>query len=114
MKIILIPQRRDDTLEVFKAGDVLVVNGEVFDFSPIGEGDTLPASAISSEWFAGDMDRIDGQLVVRLWLPNPWNYSPEQAFPAPLADVPDGLVAFPPPLPPPLPPEPEEPEEVIA
>jgi hypothetical protein len=99
MRIILDPQRRDDLLEVVKIGDTLVVNGEIFDFSPMGEGDTLPRAAISGEWFSGDVDRIDGQLVVRMLLPNPWNYSPEQAFPVPLENVPDGIVAFPGPLP---------------
>lgn len=99
MKIILSPQRRDDTLEVFKNGDVLTVNRENFDLSPVGEGDTLPRGAISSIWFAGDVDRINGELVLTLLLPNPWNYSQEQAFPVPLENVPDGLVVFPAPLP---------------
>ena len=104
MRILLAPQRRDDLLEVVKAGDTLVVNGEPFDFSPVGEGDTLPLSAIHSGWFAGPVDRINGELVLTLILPNPWNFSPEQAFPVPLEDVPDGPVALPGPLP-----EPEEP-----
>lgn len=98
MRIILDPQRRDDLLEVVKNGDILLVNGEPFDFSPIGEGDTLPATAIQSAWFSGDIDRINGELVVRLWLPNPWNYSQEQAFPVPLEAVPDGPVVLPAPL----------------
>lgn len=95
MRIILSPQRRDDTLEVIKAGHVLTVNGQVFDFSPMGDGDTLPNSAISSEWFAGDVDKVAGELIVTLLFPNPWNYSPEQAFPVPLENVPDGPVVFP-------------------
>lgn len=99
MKIYLSPQRRDDTLEVVKRGDILTVNGEDFDFSPVGEGDTLPHEAISSIWFAGSVERIDGQLTLTLLLPNPWNYSQEQAFPVPLENVADGPVAFPAPLP---------------
>jgi hypothetical protein len=99
MRINLSPQRRDDTLEVIKTGDVLTVNGEDFDLSPIGDGDTLPASAITSEWFFDKVDRIDGKLVLTLILPNPFNYSHEQAFPVPLENVPDGLVVFPGPLP---------------
>lgn len=98
MKIILSPQRRDDTLEVIKTGDVLTVNGEDFDFSSVGDGDTLPRHAINSIWFAGDVDRINGELVLTLLLPNPWNYSPEQAFPVPLKNVLDGPVVFPGPL----------------
>lgn len=98
MKIILSPQRRDDTLDVIKNGDILTVNGEDFDLSPIGEGDTLPWGAVNSLWFAGDIDRINGELVLTLLFPNPWNYSQEQAFPVPLENVPDGPVQFPLPL----------------
>ena len=102
MRINLIPQRRDDTLEVTRAGNIIIVNGEHFDFSPIVEGDTLPASAVSSAWFFDKIDRIDGELVLTLILPNPWNYSPEQAFPVPLENVPDGPVVFPCQLPEPV------------
>ena len=99
MIIKLSPQRRDDSLVVVRAGSSLVVNGETFDFSLIGDGDTLPLSAIQSEWFAGDVNKVEGELTLTLILPNPWNYSPEQAFPVPLHDVPDGPIAFPLPLP---------------
>lgn len=98
MKIILSPQRRGDTLEVNKAGDVLSVNGEDFDLSPMGDGDTLPREAIASLWFAGPVEKIDGELVVTLLFPIPWNYSQEQAFPVPLENVQDGPVLFPGPL----------------
>ena len=99
MKINLIPQRREDSLHVIKSGDVLTVNGEVFDFSPMGDGDTLPATAINSFWFLNKVERIDGELEMTLLFPNPWNYSQEQAFPVPLVGVPDGKVVFPAPLP---------------
>lgn len=99
MIINLSPQRRDDTLRAARTGDSLAINGEVFNFAQLAEGDTLPWAALGSEWFAGDVERIGGQLVLTLWLPNPWNYSQEQAFPAPLLNVPDGEVLFPQPLP---------------
>lgn len=99
MIIKLSPKRRDDRLEVIKSGNVLNVNGEDFNFSQIGEGDTLPRSAIQSEWFAGDVEKLNGEITLTLLLPNPWNYSPEQAFPADLVSVPDGIVVFPQPLP---------------
>jgi hypothetical protein len=107
MRIKLRGQRRDETLEVVKLGDTLSLNGEVFDFSRMVDGDTLPASAISSQWFVGDVDRVGSELIVTLILPNPWNYSPEQAFPVDLVDVPDGPVELPGPLPEPLPQAPE-------
>lgn len=102
MKIKLSPVRRDDTLELWKLGNILTVNGECFDFSRMTDGDTLPASAISSPWFFGQVDNVGGELELILILPLPANYSQEQAFPAPLESVPDGLVVFPAPLQEPL------------
>lgn len=99
MRIKLQANRCDDTLEVIKNGNILVVNGEAFDFSPMSDGDTLPYTAITSDWFPADVQYVGGELVVTLKLPNPWNYSPEQAFPVDLIDVPDGMVIFPGPLP---------------
>ncbi|PAA14369.1 hypothetical protein CJU74_14745 [Pseudomonas fragi] len=99
MKIILSPQRRDDTVCYRKAGDTLSVDGEVFDFSRVEEGDVLPRDAIRSEWFAGDVTRINGELQLTLILPNPWNYSQAQAFPVPISVTKNGLVELPAPLP---------------
>ena len=99
MKIILSPQRRDDTVCYRKAGDTLSVDGEVFDFFRVEEGDVLPRDAIRSEWFAGDVTRINGELQLALILPNPWNYSQAQAFPVPLTVTKNGLVELPAPLP---------------
>lgn len=98
MNITFSPVRSDELLSLHKSGDTLIINGESFDFSPMGSGDTLPLSAIESDWFAADVEMIDGELVVALLLPNPVNYSPEQAFPVPLQNVADGLVALPQPL----------------
>lgn len=98
MRIKLSPQRREDHLVLIKKGDVLTVNGEAFDLSPLPDGGTLPAAAINSEWFAGDAQRENGELVIHLLLPNPVNYSQEQAFPQDLVDVPDGDVLLPGPL----------------
>ena len=61
-------------------------------------GDSLPAAAIASEWFVGSVENVAGELEVTVWLPLPANYSPEQAFPVPLVNVPDGPVALPDPV----------------
>lgn len=95
MKINLSPQRRDNTLAAARSGDTLIVNGEIFDFSPMADGDTLPASAISSEWFCGEVEKSNGELELTLLLPLPVNFSLAQAFPLPLLDVQDGQVLFP-------------------
>lgn len=99
MNIILSPQRRDDELIWVKKGDTLSLNGQVADFSQVGEGDTLPYGAIRSDFFPGDVSRIDGVLTITIIIAIPDNYSQEQAFPLPLVDVPDGLLDLPKPLP---------------
>lgn len=98
MIIKMTPQRRDDTLTITKVGKVLIVNGDVFDFGPMNDGDTLPSSAIDSQWFSGDITCENGNLTVCVILPLPINYSPEQAFPKDLVDVADGVVMLPQPL----------------
>lgn len=110
MKINFIALRMDEEIIYARKGDSLIVNGEVFDFSPMGDEDTLPAAAIQSPWFIGDVNKIDGELVFTLILPNPWNYSPEQAFPVPIKVFSDGLIELPAPLPLPEDEEPLEPE----
>lgn len=115
MRINLYGERTDEVLVAVKDGDSLILNGEQFDFSQLGEGDTLPFGSVVCRWVptTTTVDRINGQVIISLNLPNPWNYSPEQAFPEPLLDVQDGRLAFPPPLPdengnyPELPPIPE-------
>jgi len=102
MHIKLSPLLFGKRLVAVKDGRKLILNGVVFDFSPMREGDTLPRSAIESEWFAPQSEcvqLVDGELVLMLTLPIPDNYSQEQAFPSDLINVPDGIVAFPQPLP---------------
>lgn len=86
-------------LSIVKAGETLIVNGESFDFSPMGNGDTLPVSAIASAWFRADVEKLeDGELVATIALPNGPNASFAQRFPEDLVNVPDGPVALPQPL----------------
>lgn len=99
MKVTLSPQRRDDIVIYQKSGDTLLVNGEGFDFSKLEDGDVLPREAIKSEWFSGDVTRVDGELWLSLILPNPWNYSQAQAFPSLMRITKNGLLDLPKPLP---------------
>ena len=95
MRIKLNPQRRDDQITVIKSGDILTVNGEVFDFSVVPEGATLPANAISSEFFSGPVERIDGVLHLTLTLPHGANPVEAVAFPADIINPPDGEIELP-------------------
>lgn len=95
MRINLTPLRSAAPLEVIKRGDVLEINGEAFDFSVIAEGATLPGSAVSSEWIAGEIYRQGGQLVLTLAIPHGPTPTQAQAFPEPLIDPPDGPLDLP-------------------
>ncbi|MDX0178618.1 hypothetical protein [Sinorhizobium meliloti] len=95
MKISLSPQRRDDILDVSKAGDVLTINGEAFDFSALPDGATIPAGDVPCDWIVGPVERIAGELHLTLILPHRPNPSEAVAFPQPIVGAPDGVVALP-------------------
>lgn len=95
MYITLIPQRRDDSLAVSRAGDTLTINGIAYDFSVIPDGATLPASAVDCEFITGNIERINGVLQISLILPHGPNPSQEVAFPAPIINPPDGVLELP-------------------
>lgn len=95
MHITLTPQRRDDTLTVSKQGDVLTINGEVFDFSVIPDGATLPASAVACKYITGDVERIAGVLHLSLLMPHGANPSQAAAFPAPITNPANGALELP-------------------
>jgi|SRR6056297_958887 len=97
MQIILSPMRRDRRLSLEKAGDVLVINGEAFDFSGIPNGATLPREAIDSDWIADDVARdAQGVLTVPVRVPHGANAPQETLFPAPITITQDGPIALPP------------------
>lgn len=95
MKITLSPQRREDTLTVSKQGDMLTINGQSYDFSPMPDGSTLPADAIDCEFIAGDVERIDGVLHITLILPHGPDASEAARFPEPIIDPADGPLELP-------------------
>lgn len=95
MKISLSPQRRDDSLDVSKAGDILTINGEVFDFSPLPDGATIPAGEVPCDWIMGPVERVGGQLQLTLILPHGPSPSAAVAFPSQVIDPPDGVIALP-------------------
>lgn len=95
MIINLLPQRRDDVLEVAKAGDVLAINGEAFDFSTVPEGGTVKADDIPTDWISGDVTREGGEIRLTLILPHGPNPPQEVAFPQPITVTADGPIALP-------------------
>lgn len=95
MIIKLSPVRSDSRISISVNGNTISINEEVFDFSPLQDGDTLPRAAIDSPWFADDVKRIDGVLQVELVFPH-GAYADEAArFPVPITVIQDGPVQLP-------------------
>lgn len=99
MKIRLSPNNHTARLTAVVNGDVLILNGDELDFSPLGEGDVLPAAAIDSPWIASDVTRTGGEIILTLCLPHGANAPHETRFPAAF-DVPITVTVGPVPLPP--------------
>lgn len=96
MKILFSPQRRDDVLALEKIeDDVLSVNGNLFDFSTLNEGDTIPADEIPCDWIVGSVSRIGGVIHVTVILPHGPNPSRDLAFPQPIFISNNGHIMIP-------------------
>lgn len=95
MIINLSPSRSDAILTASKQGDVLTINGDVFDFSMIPDGATLPATAVLGGYFTGDINRVGGVLSLTLIAPHGSNPSQAAAFPSPLTNPSDGVLELP-------------------
>lgn len=95
MQINFSPVRMDEQLTLDREGDVLYVNGEVFDFSQLLEGATLPWGAVLSDWFPGTVDRIDGELYLTIRLPHGPNAPESTRFPEPIVVMEDGTIDIP-------------------
>lgn len=63
MRISRTPQRSDELLEVAVEGDVLMLNGESFDFAATPEGGY---AVVPSKWIVGDVWRRDGEITLTL------------------------------------------------
>ena len=75
------PVRSDEDILIDVDGNTVWVDGGEFDFSPLPEGALLPASAVNSKWFSGDIRRINGDLHYTLILPHGANASHARRFP---------------------------------
>ncbi len=82
-------------LAVWKNGEQLNINGLTIDLASLVEGASLPVNAIGSAWVAGPIQRVGGQVVLTLFLPNSPESTEAERFPRDLVDVPDGRVALP-------------------
>lgn len=115
MIITFTPQLHAGSLALEKSsGDRLRINGELFNFNPLAEGDTIPAGAIPCDWIFGPVERVGGEVCLTVILPHGPNPSPAVAFPEPITVIEDGPITIPhDPVPEPGP-QPEEPANVDA
>lgn len=95
MNISFSPHRDAQPITVSKAGDVLTINGETFDFSPLPDASALPVEAIGSAYFAADVARASGVLSVNLAIPFRPSSPESVRFPAPIIAAADGPLAIP-------------------
>jgi hypothetical protein len=95
MHISFSPQRRDDTLTLEKTGDRLRINGRLFNFNSLADGDEIPAGDIPCEWILGTVHRIDGEIRLKLILPHGPSPSDAVAFPDPIFVEEDGPISVP-------------------
>ncbi|WP_421308948.1 hypothetical protein [Aeromonas veronii] len=99
MKITLSPANCMVRLVASVDGDKLTVNDVELDFSELVEGSTLPVYAISNEWIAGDVHRINGEIHLTLLLPHGPDATQETRFPTAMLEpisIASGLVPLPP------------------
>jgi hypothetical protein len=85
----------DTHLTASSVGEVLTLNGESLDLSVIPDGATLPAAAIDSSWFVGNLYRVGGLLHFTLILPCGPNAPEATLFPAPITVIGDGDIVLP-------------------
>lgn len=87
-----LPQQDLPVLRVSKRSDVLTINGLRLDFRPVTEGATLPQATIDCLWIAEDVIRVNGQLIVPIFLPYGDYPTPAAMFPTDIVDPADGNV----------------------
>lgn len=96
MRISFSPQRRDDALTLEKSsGDRLRINGELFNFNAMNDGDVIPAGAVPCNWIVGPVEKVDGHVNITLILPHGPNRSEAAAFPEPIIVSEDGPIGVP-------------------
>lgn len=96
MRIILSPQRRDDTLELEKSsGNRLRINGELFNFNALNPGDIIPAGEVPCDFIVGEVEHKDGHVTLTLLLPHGPEPTKARAFPKPITVTADGPITLP-------------------
>lgn len=92
MNISFLPIRSERRIgAIEKAGDILSIGDQSFDFGPLPDGHLLPRAAVDCPWLASDVRRVDGDLSLTLFIP----VGADMAFASAVPDVvgaPDGAI----------------------
>lgn len=89
------PPQEFTPLSVTKSGDILTINGEVFNFTSLPDGADVPAGEVPCEWIFGPVQRVAGELHLTLRFPLASSTEPWATWPLVLEAVPDGAVDLP-------------------
>ena len=95
MIIHLHPQRREQAMSLSVAEDVLFIDGQAFDFSPLEDGAVLPREAAGSDLIVADISRASGEIHVHVVFPIGQFAKSAACFPAVLDIRVDGPVELP-------------------
>lgn len=94
-KISFTLQRHDETLTIEKTnGNRLRINGELFNFNTLGDGDIIPLGEIPCKWIASPVEHKDAVINLTIVLP----YSVSRLGvepPEPIIVEDDGLIVLP-------------------
>lgn len=96
MQIDFLPRRGDAPLTLERRGDTLIVNGDPFDFTELGEGHELPLEVVNTVWCAGNVKRFDGVLHLKVRLPFAADAPYGTVHADPITVTRDGPIALPP------------------
>lgn len=81
MKLKFHPCNMETTLTASLYGDVIILNEEHVDFSPLPEGAILPNRAVNNPWIISDIERVDGDICLTLLIPHGQNAPEETLYP---------------------------------
>lgn len=82
MRISFSPQLREGKLNVeLMAADRLRINGDLFNFAPLNDGDIISYGAVPCEWIIGPVTKTGGEVHLTLILPHGSNPPAAVAFP---------------------------------
>lgn len=96
MKIKLTPRLCEQSApSIFVSGSAVTIDGEKFDFEELPAGYELPAAAVSSAWFTGQVSKSkEGELTINLILPHDDMADESVRFPSDI-EVEEGYVPLP-------------------